>query len=138
VSQFKIPASPNNPDRKKRFTQAVDVILGANLEGSYDAAGKDYPDDLPDKWIDPDDKEDKKEKDVAWFSNFGLTDKQGRFVPSIPAGDSYTVRLPKLKGKYVYFDGSEVRKLDTSPAAGAADKVDAVFTLADPPVGLTG
>ncbi len=133
MSRFTVPANPNDPNPRKRFTHTVEVILGSRLENSYDAAGKEYPKDLPDTWADPNDKKDKR---ITWFSNFGLTDKNGHFVHTMPAGSSYTARLPKLSGTYVYFDGAYVQKLNTTPSPDNANTVDAIITLADPPVGM--
>jgi hypothetical protein len=133
MSQFTIPASPNDPNPRRRFSETVDVILGGGLENNHKAAGKNFPDGLPSDWTDPVSKQSKK---IKWISNFGLTDMNGDFVYSMPAGSSYTVRMPKLNKSFVWYDGKNVQPLTVQDVPGEPGKVEATITQADPPVGM--
>lgn len=134
MKKIRIPASPQDPNPKKRFSQQVIVILPEDLENDYDAAAKEFPDGLPLNWIDP---IDEKKKKIDWISNFGLT-KGGEPADKLPEGKKYSVLLPRPRNKrYVYFDGASVKDLPTEPSATDPDFLEAIFRLADPPTGMT-
>jgi hypothetical protein len=124
-----IPARPDHADRKKRFTHEISIVLGDEIENDYEVVAKDYPDDLPDSWTDPD---DQKEKKIRWISNFGLKKRDGTFDEKLPKGLKYRIELPGGLGKLVYFDGRSVQKL-----AGQlrGNKFEADLDLGDPPLG---
>ena len=124
-----IPARPDDVDKKKRFTKEIVIELGDDLENDYEVVAKDFPDGLPDSWVDPD---DEKQKSISWISNFGLKNKEGKFDKKLPNGKKYKLELPGGSGKMVYFDGIEVRKL-TGILRG--NIFEAELDLADPPVG---
>ena len=128
-----IPASPQDPNPRKRFRQAVTVILGDDIESDYDANAKDLPDDLPQFWTDP---EDNVSKPIEWLSNFGLTRRSDNTpVTRLPEGKKYTIELPRGLGKkFVFYDGANVQELPTRPGQG--NTLEADLTLADPPVGV--
>jgi hypothetical protein len=109
----------------------IDIVLGDDIENAYEVVEKDFPDDLPDSWIDPDDEQEKK---IAWISNFGLKKPDGKFEERLPRGKKYQIELPIGLGKLVYFDGTQVLKL-----AGQTkdDKFVADLDLGDPPIGET-
>ena len=101
-----------------------------DIEADYDVVEKDFPDDLPETWVDPDDRQ---ELTITWFGNFGLKKKSDdKFEDKLPKGKKYQVELPKGRGKMVYFDGESVQKL-------AGEVKGNVFVgeldLGDPPVG---
>jgi hypothetical protein len=78
-----------------------------------------------------------KGKPVKWLNNFGLK-KVGseEYVVSVP---EYRILLDHIKNAvYVYFDGSEIRPLQTSQHETDLSKVQASLFLGDPPVGWTG
>ena len=131
MKTVRISARPDHADRKKRFLHDIDIILGDDIESDYEVVEKDFPDDLPDSWIDPD---DKKEKKITWISNFGLIKPDGKFEEKLPKGRKYQVELPAGLGQLVYFDGTQVQKL-----AGQAkgNKFIADLDLGDPPIGET-
>jgi hypothetical protein len=133
VKRISIPASPSDRNPKKRFVQEIIVVLPDDLSDGYDVAGKEYPDNLPNEWTDPDDKRTKR---IDWIGSFGLMQK-GAPATSLPAGKKYTILLPASTRKYVYFDGHSVRKLATRAAAREAGRLEAEFADADPPVGMT-
>jgi hypothetical protein len=126
-----IAARPDHVDRRKRFLHNIDIVLGDDIEDDYDVVEKDFPDDLPDSWIDPDDEQEKK---ITWISNFGLKKPDGAFEERLPRGKRYQIELPIGLGKLVYFDGKQVLKL-----AGQArdNKLVADLDLGDPPIGET-
>jgi hypothetical protein len=124
-----IPARPDHADRKKRFTHAVDIVLGDEIENDYEVTEKDFTVDLPDSWTDPD---DHKEKKIRWISNFGLKKPDGKFEGRLPKGLKYRIELPGGLGKLVYFDGQRVQKL-VGQLRG--NKFEAELDLGDPPVG---
>ena len=126
-----IPASPDHADIRKRFTHAIDIVLGDEIENDYDVVEKDFPDDLPDSWLDPD---DKKEKKIRWISNFGLKKRDGAFEEKLPKGFKYQIEFPGSLGKLVYFDGSRVQKLSGQLRGNI---FQAELDLGDPPVGET-
>ncbi|HBY06980.1 MAG TPA: hypothetical protein DEH22_04035, partial [Chloroflexi bacterium] len=103
-----IPARPDHANKKKRFTKDITVVLGDDIENDYDVVDKDFPDGLPDFWVDPD---DQKQENITWISNFGLKNKAGKFDKKLPNGKKYTVELPAVSGKLVYHDGTSVQKL---------------------------
>ena len=129
MKKVRIKARPDHANRKKRFTHDVTIILGDDIENDYEVVEKDFPDDLPNSWIDPD---DDKEKKINWISNFGLKKPDGKFEDKLPKGKKYKVELPKGAGKLVYFDGTQVRKL-----AGKVrgNKFVGELDLGDPPIG---
>lgn len=131
MKTIRIPASPQNPNPRRRFSQEVSVILGDDLEGSFSASEKDFPANLPQDWVDPDDGQ---RKSVTWLSNFGITTTTGTPVTSIPSGKKYTIELARVSGKLVYFDGSIVKKLNTRSVGG--NRIQADLTEADPPIGI--
>jgi hypothetical protein len=92
---------------------------------------KDFPDDLPTSWVDPD---NEKEKKIRWISNFGLKKPDGNFENKLPDGKKYQIELPAGLGKLVYFDGYQVQKL-VGKAIGKKIKVE--LDLGDPPIGET-
>jgi hypothetical protein len=126
-----IPARPDHSNRKKRFKHEVTVILGDDIEDDYEVVEKDFPDNLPDSWIDPDDDQEKK---ISWISNFGLKKPDGKFEGKLPKGRKYKIELPSGLGKLVYFDGNQVQKL-----TGRVRKNNFVaeLDLGDPPIGET-
>jgi hypothetical protein len=129
MKRVRIQAKPDHADRKKRFTHDVTVVLGDDIEGDYEVIEKDFPDDLPESWIDPDDGE---EKMINWFGNFGLKKPDGKFEDRLPKGKKYQVELPTGFRKFVYFDGSQVRRL-TGRVRSRNFLAD--LDLGDPPVG---
>lgn len=133
MKRISIPASPNHSNPKMRFTHEVFVVLPDDLENDYHAAGKEHPEGLPTSWHDP---VEKKDKDITWISNFGLT-QNGKHVKDIPEGKKYKVLLPKSGRSYVYWDGSAVRALPVNLSEMDADSLEAELELADPPVGMS-
>ena len=131
MKRIPIKARPDHANRKKRFTHEINIILGDEIENDYEVVEKDFPDDLPDSWVDPD---DDREKKISWISNFGLKKSDGQFEDKLPKGRKYQVELPQGLGKLVYFDGQSVRKL-VGRAKGK--KIEADLDLGDPPVGET-
>ena len=131
MKKVKISARPDHTDRKKRFLYDVDIVLGDDIEDEYEVEEKDFPDDLPDSWIDPD---DEVEKMITWISNFGLKKPDGKFEEKLPKGRKYQIELPIGLGKLVYFDGTQVQKL---VGQAKADKFVADLDLGDPPIGET-
>ena len=116
---------------RRRFSHDITIELGDDLENDYDVVEKDFPDDLPESWIDPD---DHKEKKITWISNFGLKKPDGKFEEKLPKGKKYQIELPTGLGKLVYFDGTDVQKL-VGQARG--NKFVADLDLGDPPIGET-
>jgi len=131
MKRVPIPARPDHADRKKRFLHEVTIVLEDDIEDDYEVVEKDFPDDLPESWIDPDDDQEKK---ITWISNFGLRKPDGKFEEKLPQGRKYQVELPTGLGKLVYFDGSSVQKL-VGRARG--NKFVADLDLGDPPIGET-
>jgi hypothetical protein len=131
MKKVEISARPDHADSKKRFLHDIAIVLGDDIESDYEVVGKDFPDDLPDSWTDPD---DGKKKKITWISNFGLKNPDGKFEKKLPKGKKYQVELPIGLGKLVYFDGAQVRKL-VGRAKGK--KFVAVLDLGDPPIGET-
>ncbi len=129
MKKVRIKARPDHANRKKRFTHDVTIILGDDIENDYEVVEKDFPDDLPNSWIDPD---DDKEKKINWISNFGLKKPDGKFEDKLPKGKKYKVELPKGLGKLVYFDGTQVQKL-TGQVSG--NNFIGELDLGDPPIG---
>ena len=109
----------------------VDIVLDDDIEDDYDVVEKDFPDDLPDSWFDPD---DNAEKNITWISNFGLKKSDDAFEEKLPKGKKYRIELPRGLGKLVYFDGAQVQKL-VGQARG--NKFVADLDLGDPPIGET-
>ena len=64
-----IPARANT-----RFQQEVVVVLGDEIEDDYEALPEEFPASLPDRWVDP---KDRQEKTVRWVSNFRLEKRAG-------------------------------------------------------------
>ena len=127
MKRVNIPANA-----KRRFSHDITIELDDDLEKDYDVVEKDFPADLPDSWVDPDDKQRKK---ISWISNFGLTKKaDGRFEDKLPKGKKYKIELPTGLGKLVYFDGTSVQKLAGSVRG---KKFEAELDLGDPPIGET-
>ena len=60
MKKIEIPAKPDHADKKKRFLHDIVIVLGDDIESDYDVVEKDFPDDLPDSWTDPDDVKVKK------------------------------------------------------------------------------
>ena len=58
MKRVRIKARPDHANRKKRFMQDVTIELGDDIENDYEVVEKDFPDDLPDSWIDPDDNQE--------------------------------------------------------------------------------
>ncbi|HIE57584.1 MAG TPA: hypothetical protein EYP88_05060 [Anaerolineales bacterium] len=131
MKKVKISANPNHPDPKKRFTHEITIVLGDEIKEKYEVVAKDFPADLPEFWIDPN---DDKEKKIAWIANFGLRTPGGRFADTLPKGYRYQIEIPHLPGKTVYFDGSRVREL---PGKVDGNKFIAELDLGDPPIGKT-
>jgi len=131
MKRVTIPARPDHADRKKRFTHEITIVLGDDIENAYEVVEKDFPDDLPDSWTDPDDDLEKK---IKWISNFGLKKPDGKFEEKLAKGKKYQIELPTGLGKLVYFDGTRVQKL-TGKAHG--NKFEAELDLGDPPIGET-
>lgn len=131
MKKISIKARPDHANRKKRFTHEVTIILGDDIENDYEVVDKDFPDDLPNSWVDPDDDQKKK---ISWISNFGLQKPDGKFEDKLPKGRKYRVELPKGLGKLVYFDGKSVQKL-VGRVRGNFFQAD--LDLGDPPIGET-
>ncbi len=131
MKKVPIKARPDHANRKKRFTHDVTIILGDDIENDYEVVAKDFPDDLPDSWVDPDDDQKKK---ISWISNFGLKKPDGKFEDKLPKGRKYRVELPKGLGKLVYFDGKSVQQL-VGRVRGNFFQAD--LDLGDPPIGET-
>jgi hypothetical protein len=148
MKRVTIPASPDHADRKKRFALEVAIVLGDEIEAKYEVVAKDFPEDLPDFWVDPD---DEKKKEIHWLSNFGLLKPDGTFEARLPKGHRYQVEIPipssasgkaakaagagaAEQGKMVYYDGRQVRKLEGKYQQG---RFVAELDLGDPPVGQT-
>ena len=131
MKKVRISARPDHAERKKRFLHDIDIVLGDDIEADYDVVEKDFPDDLPDSWIDPDDDVEKK---ITWISNFGLKKPDGRFEEKLPKGKKYQIELPAGLGKLVYFDGTQVQKLAGQVSEG---RFIGELDLGDPPVGET-
>ena len=130
MKRVRINARPDHENRRKRFLRNIDVILGDDIEADYDVVEKDFPDDLPDSWTDPDDGE---EVTITWFGNFGLKRlADDKFEDRLPKGRKYQVELPTGFRKFVYFDGTQVRKLE---GRVQNRKFLADLDLGDPPVG---
>jgi len=91
MKRVTIPASPDHADRKKRFALEVAIVLGDEIEAKYEVVAKDFPEDLPDFWVDPD---DEKKKEIHWLSNFGLLKPDGTFEARLPKGHRYQVEIP--------------------------------------------
>jgi hypothetical protein len=128
-----IKANPEAKNSKRRFLKDVTVILGDDIENLYKAVAKDLPDSLPEEWVDP---ADKKNKKIIWISNFGLANAaDDSLVDELPSGQKYTIELEQTDGQWVYFDGKKVKKLNTS--AAGANKLKADLTLGDPPIGTS-
>ena len=129
MKKVKIKARPDHTNPKKRFSHDVTIVLGDDIENEYEVVDKDFPDDLPDSWVDPD---DDKEKKIKWISNFGLKNLDGKFEDKLAKGKKYKVELPSGFGKLVYFDGKQVQKL-------AGQIKENLFVgeldLGDPPIG---
>ena len=152
MKRVTIPASPDHADRGKRFAQEIAVVLGDEIEARYEVVAKDFPDDLPEFWVDP---EDKQKKKIQWISNFGLRKPDGTFEARLPKGHRYQVEIPLTRSggaagaalsqrgkgetpgqaeKMVYFDGRQVKKL---PGQYRGGKFIAELDLGDPPIGHT-
>ncbi len=129
MKKFPVKAKPDHKNLKKRFSHEIIIILEEDLENDYEVVGKDFPDDLPDSWMDPD---DDKERKINWISNFGLKKPDGKFEDRLPQGKKYKVEVPTGLGKLVYFDGAKVQKL-TGKVQG--NKFVGELDLGDPPVG---
>lgn len=129
MKRVTIPARPNHADRKKRFTHEVNIVLDDDIENDYDVVDKDFPDDLPESWIDPDDNQEKK---INWMTNFGLKRPDGEFEDKLPKGKKYRIEFPEGLGKLVYFDGKKVKKL---PGKMKGKKFEGELDLGDPPIG---
>jgi len=131
MKSVKIPANP-----KKKFTHEIVVALSDDLAAQYEVVAKEFPKDLPDFWVDP---EDNRKKEIHWISNFGLRKPDGTFEIKLPKGQRYQVEIPLAAGKseaakMVYFDGQKVRKL---PGKSQGGKFIAELDLGDPPLGNT-
>ena len=129
MKRVTIPARPNHADRKKRFTHEVNIVLDDDIENDYDVVDKDFPDDLPESWIDPDDNQEKK---INWMTNFGLKRPDGEFEDKLTKGKKYRIEFPEGLGKLVYFDGKKVKKL---PGKMKGKKFEGELDLGDPPIG---
>ena len=131
MKRVAIPAKPDHADRKMRFKHEITIVLGDEIEEDYEVVEKEFPDDLPDSWTDPDDDQ---KKTISWISNFGLKKPDGKFENKLPKGKKYQIELPTGLGKLVYFDGTHVQKL-----AGKikGKKFEAELDLGDPPIGET-
>jgi hypothetical protein len=129
MKRVPIKARPDHPNRRKRFTQDITVVLGDDIEADYEVVEKDFPEDLPESWTDPDDGE---EKQISWFGNFGLKKPDGQFEDKLPPGKKYQVELPAGFRKFVYYDGSQVLQLTGRVRSG---KFFADLDLGDPPMG---
>lgn len=129
MKKIKIKARLDHPNPKKRFTHDINIILDGDIENDYEVIDKDFPDDLPDSWVDPDDDQEKK---IKWISNFGLRKPDGKFEDKLPKGKKYKVELPDGLKKPVYFDGSKVRKLN---GKSQGRKFIGELDLGDPPIG---
>lgn len=129
MKKIKIKARPKHANRKKRFTHDITVVLDDDIENDYEVVDKDFPDDLPDSWIDP---VTNKKKKIKWISNFGLKKPDGKFEDKLPKGKKYKIELPADLGELVYFDGTQVLKL-----AGqvSGNKFVGELELGDPPIG---
>ena len=129
MKKVPLKARPDHPNPKKRFTHDVAIVLGDDIENDYKVEDKDFPDDLPDSWTDPD---DNKKKKINWISNFGLKRPDGKFEDKLPKGRKYQVEVPTGLGKLVYFDGTQVQKL-----AGQVRGKNFIgeLNIGDPPIG---
>ena len=129
MKRVRIKAKPDHANRRKRFMHDIDIVLDDDIEADYEVIEKDFPEDLPESWVDPD---DEKEKKITWFGNFGLRKPDGKFEDKLPKGKKYQIELPTGYRKFVYFDGMEIRRL-----AGRVEKSKflADLDLGDPPVG---
>ena len=76
-------------------------------------------------------------KPIQWINNFGLKKKgKDHFADGVP---EYEIHLDHIEnGEYVYFDGTEIRPLETTRHSTDPTKVRAVLSLGDPPVGWAG
>ena len=131
MKKVRIAAKPDHVDRRKRFLHDIDIVLDDEIENDYEVVEKDFPDDLPDSWIDPDDEQKKK---ITWISNFGLKKPDGRFEEKLPPGKKYQIELPMGLGKLIYYDGTQVQKL---AGQTKGNKFIADLDLGDPPIGET-
>ena len=129
MKRIAIQASPDHADRRKRFTHEIAIVLGDDIEQEYDVVAKDFPENLPDSWIDPDTKQRKR---ISWISNFGLKQQNGTFAYQLPAGKKYQIELPGDLRTPVYFDGKSVQKLS---GRVEGKKFVAHLDLGDPPIG---
>lgn len=129
MSRNMIPANPQSENSKRRFKQELAVILDADIEKDYVVFEVDFPDDLPEKWLDPD---DNLEKQINWVSNFGLSKADGTPVTKLAAGKKYTIELAKSGSKLVYFKSGAVMTL---PFSVAGSNARAQLDLGDPPIG---
>jgi hypothetical protein len=130
MKRVKISARRDHKNRKKRFTHDVTIVIEDEMDEVYEVVDKDFPDDLPDSWIDPD---DEKEKKIKWITNFGLKRKaDGKFEDKLAKGKKYRIEFPEGLGKLVYFDGKKVKKL---PGKMKGKKFQGELDLGDPPIG---
>jgi hypothetical protein len=137
MPRVSIGSSPDHQNPKRRFLIEVIAEVSVKLEMlRYSVAAKDFPDKLPAGWNDPED--DDTYKTITWLSNFALVDQNGKALDKMPDGEFYRINIPKGP-KYVYLDGSTVKKLDTSDIGAGPDrnKVSAIIRQADPPIGRT-
>ncbi len=135
-----IPANPKHTDQRKHFFAEIAIVLDDDIAAKYDVVAKEFPEDLPDFWVDP---ADNRKKHIRWISNFGLRKPDGMFEAKLPKGQHYQVEIPLAAGqiessvtaaKIVYFDGKKVKEL---PGKFQGRVFVAELDLGDPPIGHT-
>jgi hypothetical protein len=110
--------------------QPLRVRLQKGKAELHEVWQKDLPKDLPARWVDP---EDGEEKAITWLNNFGVKDKKsGKFIERLDYDYEVEFDLPE-GSKAVYFDGKAVRFFESAERKDG--KVKVRLNLGDPPTG---
>src|SRR5512140_2241811 len=109
--------------------QAHLVVVLNDAHSGYEVYQKDIPNEVVGKTH--------QGKSIRWLNNFGLKQKgRGEYAAEVP---EYLLLLEQIEGaQFVYFDGTQVLPLATTPHSGSSNQLRAALRLGDPPIGWVG
>ena len=122
-----IHAQPDHANPRRRYRQAVNVLLEDDVDDDFIVEEDDIPDNIDRTWqATP----QSTPKTIRWVSSFKLTKKPGKAVTGKTR--KYSIELDKGGNTLVYYDGS-VKTLGYTEIS--ATRVRAELSVIDPPIG---
>ncbi len=133
-----IPPNKGNPNRfvipvgshqvqRFRHQAPISIELSTDAARQYEVHRKDIPDKLYG--------EKYQGKEVTWLNNFGLKpNRDPEFSVEVPPYRIHIQKVPSAK-TYVYYDGSEIKPLDSHANPNDENDIVAELPLGDPSIG---